>query len=79
MRDVQLAAETTRVNLNVVMDELRERLADFGLPVEAAMIAVQVRTEGNWPLVVCVSHPRGEHERVAEIAEQASEIFREQA
>jgi hypothetical protein len=77
MSDVREVAELARGNLNVVMGELRERLADFGLPVEVAMIAVQVSAERIGPVVVCVSHPLGELEAVADIAERASEIFRE--
>lgn len=60
------------------MDLMRQLFDSIELPVAVALIGVQVDVEGIGPVVVTLSHPLGEFERVAEIAHEVEIIFRQQ-
>lgn len=77
--DAAAAADNARVALTRAMDVALQLFDAIELPVEVAMFAVQVTVEGVGPIVVTLTHPLGEFERVAEIAHQAEQIFRQGA
>lgn len=77
--DAAAEANNARVVLERTMDLMRQLFDSIELPVEVALIAVQVGVEGFGPMVVTLTHPIGEFDRVADIANQAEEIFRREA
>lgn len=73
--DAADASADARVALTNTMDLLRRFFDAIDRPVEVALIAVQIPTV-NGPIVVTLTHPLGEYDRVANIAHRAEEIFR---
>jgi hypothetical protein len=73
--DAHAAANHVRGELTTVMDTIRARLEDVDLPVEVALLAVQVVVDGLGPMVVALTHPENGSERVVEIAREVGRIY----
>lgn len=72
------ASQAAQHHMTRAMNSLRRALEAEGYQASGGVIVTQVDVEDVGPVVTALSFPMGEWESVADLAEKAAEIFREQ-